>query len=161
MSLEIFISHSHQDSKIAEALVAFLNQGVGIEVNEIRCTSYLPTGIAIGEHINRSLRRDLDCCRLFIPLITAQSARSSYVAFEIGAAWGLNKKILPLTIGPVVGTELPAVLANMLSCDLTKIDELVKLGEEVAREVFVWRDQPRPSQVLAAAQRLVTTVTEA
>ncbi len=159
--IEVFLSHSHKDKQIAEALVDFLVLAAGIETGEIRCTSYTPSGLAIGSRISHQLRRDIENCRYFMPLITPNSVGSEFVAFEIGAAWAFETDIKPLILGGG-DLKIPALLQDLLCCDLRNLDALVQLADEFSRAIFHAQDRPKPSQMLAAAQKFIDrTVTPA
>lgn len=151
MALEAFVSHSHKDRVIAEAVVTFLKTAVGLEAREVRCTSYLPTGLTTGATVEEDLRRDLKRCNYFIPLITSNSRHSEFVAFEIGAAWVLGKSVRPLTLGKV---PIPSLLSGVLYRDLTRIDDLVKWAEDLASEIFVAKDRPTAAETVGAAKVL-------
>jgi hypothetical protein len=156
MALEIFISHSHDDRAIAEALVRFINLSVGIEMNEIRCTSFAPTALALGGNLNSELRRDMKRCQRFLPLITANIPASEFVSFEIGAAWVLDKPIMPLVYKMNANQKLPAILVDRVYTDL-KLGELVRLGEEL-NQIYVKADQAPPLQILKGAQQFLKDV---
>lgn len=158
MALEVFISHSHRDQKIAAALVNFLNAGVGLETREIRCTSYSPAGLLAGNSISSELRRDIKRCKYFLPLITSNTPTSEFVAFEIGAAWILEKDTLPLIYKKKARQELPTVLSDLIYTDLTDLDALVRLASRLAGEIYVKSDQPTPAQMLTAAQTFLASV---
>jgi hypothetical protein len=154
--IDIFISHSHKDKRIAEAIVQFLTSGVGVDPNDIRCTSFAPTGLAIGARIADQLRKDIENCSFFMPLITQNSAGSEYVAFEIGAAWALETTITPL----VLATEelrMPALLQGHVYCDLKNIESLVQLASELSKELFYANDRRSANHMLAAARGFLVT----
>jgi hypothetical protein len=151
MAIEFFVSHSHKDKKVAQALVNFLTFGVGVEAKEIRCTSYAATALSAGADIQQQLRRDLKRCNYFIPLITPNTESSEFVSFEIGAAWVLERRIVPVVYAKGHEPQLPAVLAGLVCSDLTNQESLVKLAGELAFDIFVASDRPTPTQMLAAA----------
>jgi hypothetical protein len=158
LALEIFISHAHTDAKLAEALVVFFAAGVGLEQREIRCTSYLPTGLPGGADINDELRRDIKRCRYFTPLLTPNTEASEFVAFEIGAAWVQEKKIVPLMYSPNMQLRVPVVLAALRYIDITDCNSLVALAGQLATEIFVASDRPSAPQMLAAACQFLANV---
>ena len=158
MPLEVFVSHAHRDQKIAEALVTFLNMGAGIEIRDIRCTSFAPSGLQAGADINSALRRDLKRCQYFMPLITANAAESDFVSFEIGAAWVLAKEIVPVVYKLASRQRMPAILSGLLSTDLTNKTALIKLATELTSKIFHANDQTKAPQIVAAANGFLSTI---
>jgi len=158
MAIEFFISHSHADRQLAQALVQFLIFGVGVEIKEIRCTSYVSTGLSTGTDIEQELRRDLRRSNYFVPLITSNTESSEFVAFEIGAAWILEKKIVPVVFSRGVRPRIPTVLAKLLYADLTDQETLIRLASDLAFQIFVAADRPPPPQVISAARMFLASV---
>ncbi len=152
--IDIFISHSHKDSGVAEALVTFLKSGVGLESGDIRCTSFTPTGLAIGSPVSAQLRADIDACSYFMPLITEHASGSEFVAFEIGAAWALETPIKPLVLKSE-SVRMPALLQGLLYCDLRNLESLVQLASELSKELLYAKYRPSPSEMLAASRSLL------
>ena len=149
--IAVFISHSHRDKNIAEALVNFLIAGVGLEPDDIRCTSHSPTGLAIGSLIANRLRDAIENCDYFLPLITPNTLSSEFVAFEIGAAWALETSLAPLVLESAT-TKIPALLQGLVYCDLKSLDALIQLVSELSQELFYAQDRRSPNQMLSAAR---------
>lgn len=94
---KIFISHSSRDEKLIRILLDFLQMGMGISREEIFCTSYpdeLPTGNPFIEIIRREMRN----CEAAFLVITDNFIKSPFCLTELGAAWGLGKRIYPLLL---------------------------------------------------------------
>jgi TIR domain len=92
----VFISHASEDKKLANAFTTLLVTGVDIARREIRNTSDHRNGLAKASLIATSLRKDIENCDFFIPLITPRSLQQPWVLIEIGAAWGLEKAVWPV-----------------------------------------------------------------
>jgi hypothetical protein len=97
--VKIFISHSSLDERIAEALTEFLMRALVIQGRDIRCTSVPGFKLPAGAHTSTQLRAELNQSQVVIGLLTTNSMHSSYVMFELGAGWGLGKRIIPI-MGP-------------------------------------------------------------
>ena len=158
MALLFFISHSHKDERIAEALVSFLRSGVGVEAKEIRCTSQLATGLTSGARISEELRKDIKRCEYFLPLITANSVASEFVGFEIGAAWVQKKNIVPLVYMSSGGVAIPSLLQEFLYRDVSRLDDLVQLAHDLTSAIFVKADQSSASEIFSAAKAFLSSV---
>lgn len=157
MPLDFFISHSHEDRKIASELVNFFTEGVGVEKKDIRCTSITSTGLSVGSNIQDELRKDLKKCRYFVPLITPQSIARQFVLFEIGAAWVLGKDVIPLYVGEFSDIKVPSILSNFLHLNINDIEGLIKLAEELSEIIFYKSSRPSASQMASAAARLASS----
>lgn len=104
--INIFVSHSHQDIELANRLVDLLTKALKIDTRTIRCTSVTGYNLSAGDLSTQMLRQNLQDCDVVIGLITTNSLSSAYVLFELGAAWGLGSRLVPI-MGP--GCELSRV----------------------------------------------------
>jgi formylglycine-generating enzyme required for sulfatase activity len=108
----IFISHSHSDREIAEQLVNFLLAALEIKEEDIRCTSVPGHELSFGMSIEEQLKRDLGRTVGLIALITKDSLRSTWVLFELGSSWAMEKLVVPI-LGPgLTYDDLPGPLKN-------------------------------------------------
>lgn len=94
---KIFVSHSSMNKEIAKCFVDFLQMGMGIAREEIFCTSY-PNALPTGEEFIKKIKEELEDCEAVIFLVTDQYLKSQFCLAELGAAWGLGKKIYPLLL---------------------------------------------------------------
>lgn len=118
-TIDIFVSHSSKDARIAKALVLLLRAALNIPANRIRCTSVDGYRLRGGAHTDHELRRELKDAKVFVGLITRRSVQSTYVLFELGARWGAELPLVPMLVissdqdllrGPLGGF-------NALACD--------------------------------------------
>jgi TIR domain len=158
MGLEIFISHAHADKSLVEQIILFLQAGVGIDSREIRATSHEPSALSGGSSINSSLRRDVDDCRCFLPVITEASKKSDYVKFEIGAAWALKKDIIPLISLEARRPRIPYLISGLRFINLKERDQVVGFGEQLGRSIFARGARTSAAQISAAAVALVGNI---
>lgn len=152
----LFISHSHQDTDLIQQLYVFLRAGLYFEDRHIRCTSIASTGLAIGSEISTTLRRDIMECKYFMPVVTPNSLDSQFVAFEIGAAWALEKRVLPLILN-VRSFDLPALLRDIAYCDLTDSSSVAKLGAELAQLLAMEGTRASSTRIQSYASRLASS----
>lgn len=94
---KIFISHSSKDEKIVKLLTEFLQMGMGIARENIFCTSYSKT-LRTGEAFIEEIREAMQDCEMVFFLITDHFLESQFCLTEMGAAWGLGKRICPLLL---------------------------------------------------------------
>lgn len=99
--IKIFISHAHDDQNLAVLLIDYLLSEYELTPNDIRCTSVPGYTIPLGESIVDCLRKDVSVGIGFIALLSHFGLESVWVKFELGAAWGSQKAVLPI-LGPGV-----------------------------------------------------------
>jgi hypothetical protein len=132
--MDIFISHSSKDVKLAAALVELIRNALNISVKKIRCTSVDGFRLEAGKNVDEEIRKEVHGSKAFIGLITPVSIESAYVLFELGARWVLDLHLAPLLGSGADASYLRGPLSNRnaLTCDEPAqihqlIDELAKL----------------------------------
>jgi hypothetical protein len=126
--LDIFISHSSRDARIAEALVNLLRAALNIRADKIRCTSVDGCRLPGGSLTQEQLRQEIHDVRLLIGLLTKKSSQSAYVLFELGARWGASGILIPLLATGADVSILPSPLSayTALRCEnRAQIQQLV------------------------------------
>jgi hypothetical protein len=147
-SIDIFISHSSADEKVAKALIDLLRDAFQIEPSKIRCTSVPGYKLKTGAHSEIELRKEIQQANVFIGILSEVSLESAYVLFELGARWGSiqeyggfssrdrsKNKIFPLLAVGATGSILrdPLKQYNALNCE--KPGDLHQLIEDVGQEI--------------------------
>ena len=120
----VFISYSTADSEIASRLHAALE---GIEVSGWLDESDIAAGDAIAAKVKEALQQ----AGALIVLVSPRSLESKWVQFEVGAAYAMEKPIIPIIVGPK-HTELN--LPEWLM-DFMYIDARDRSMQEVAFEI--------------------------
>ncbi len=113
--MKIFISHSHQNHEAASALVEMLLSGLSLEDSDIRCTSVPGHQLELGKSIAELLKADINQAPALIALVSKESLNSNWVMFELGAAWGLERRVYPILGSNMKSKDLPGPLGT-LSC---------------------------------------------
>lgn len=108
-SIKIFISHAEADAQIAELLVNLLLSSLSVVDDEIRCTSVSGHQLPFG-NISQILKDDLRLSPIITALITETSLASKWMMFELGAAWALNKTVIPIIAPNLTHKDLPGPL---------------------------------------------------
>lgn len=133
--IQLFISHSGKDAIVAERLIELLQVGLNLPASAIRCTSVDGYRLPGGADTDDQLRTEALAAATFIGLVSANSLRSMYVAFELGGRWGANKHLLPVLAPGVAASVLEGPLdgLNALSCgSRSQLHQLVQdLGKEL------------------------------
>jgi hypothetical protein len=131
--IEIFISHSHADEKVAAAVSDLLQAALPLKTECIRCTSVDGHKLDPGAKVDDSLRDDIAASKMLVGLISEDSMASTHVLFELGAGWGLQKPFIPL-LAPAAPSSLlkgPLLGINAPRCDLSA--DLHRLVEKVGK----------------------------
>ena len=147
--VDIFISHSSADAKVAKALIDLLRDAFQLNSKDIRCTSVPGYKLEAGAHTETQLRQEIQQTRVFIGLLSEVSLDSAYVLFELGARWGmmqanyyggmgvgsLKNKIFPLLAAGATGSIIrdPLKAYNALSCE--KAADLHQLVADIGKEL--------------------------
>ena len=131
----LFISHAsdYPDNKIAEALVDLVEATVEPKPR-IVCTSVEGHKLKTGADPKVALRTEIEKATVMLGLITPRSLRSSWVQFELGAAWFSKTTVFPVLQG-VTFADLPAALEGRHALLSEAEKDVVKLVEDLADEL--------------------------
>lgn len=117
----VFISHSSKDRWIARQMAAIIERGAKrYGVRTFLDEKDLEAGASIPEEI----RRHLESCEEFLVLLTSLSISRQWVLLELGAAWGLRKRIAAIT-DKVADDDLPDIIRQTKACELNDFDRFV------------------------------------
>lgn len=99
----VFISYSHQDKELAQAIIAHLRaEGVyPITDHQIR----------IGEAFSEAIRDMIESSHIFVPLVTENANQRLWVQQEIGYATAMHVPVCPVAVG--IG-NLPAGMTEQI-----------------------------------------------
>lgn len=129
-----FISGSYQEIELLRRIAA-IAAGVGFD------TWFAETQISVGDTIADTISKAIDETDCMIVVMSQGASESSWVHFEIGRAWGAQKKILPIRIGdaPVPSDLMGVLYLQIPSADLSPSDER-KLEAQLKRFIDSVRD---------------------
>ena len=124
---KIFISHRHKDEKIVSALVECLKTYFYIDKQDIRCTSVRPYRLPVGENTADRLRNEITDAEVVLGIMTTDTLDSSYVAFELGSAWGQRVWTCPLLAGGANQSHIPDPIRDLSPLFLTNAGDCFQL----------------------------------
>ena len=110
----VFISHSSKDRWIARQMARLIEeQGIQTFLDE--------KDIQGGDLIFETIRKKIQECDELLVLLNSYSAESDWVKFEIGAAWVLRKRIVPI-VDNVSAEQMPVLPEQVQAVDLNDFD---------------------------------------
>lgn len=128
----VFISHSTVDKRLHDCFLDLLTGGFGINRDSIFSSS-IARSIKTNSDFIDIIKKSIQNCDIIILLITSSYMRSSFCLAELGAAWALDKKIVPIVIEPITvneynGTPLQGKQFRRLDGLRVIYDEFAELG---------------------------------
>jgi hypothetical protein len=129
---KIFISHRHKDKDVADALLDLFQAAFRVEKGDIRCTSVQPFTLRTGDPAADELRADIGAANVVLGILTPDTKQSSYVMFELGAAWGQNIRCFPLLAKGATITDIPAPIRDWHSLQLAEKGDCRQLINDIA-----------------------------
>jgi len=124
VSIRLFISHSERDREIVLPLKDWLESGLGLKSDEVRCTS--ATNIDAGGFAVEALRKDIKSAKAVVGLITSNSLPSHWVQLEMGAAW-LQQRLIPIRGPGLAMKDVPLPLSQFTMVDYCNKQAMSKL----------------------------------
>lgn len=117
----VFISHADKDRWIAKQMARVIEEkGKRYGIRTFLDTKDLEGGDSIPE----SIRGNIKACNEFLVLLSKYSIHRPWVLIEMGAAWGLEKRIVAI-IDKVTPEEMPDITTPHKAIDLNHFDEYV------------------------------------
>ena len=154
----IFISHSHEDATLAGAFANCLEHVFDLESKDILCTSVPKNSFPNGTKISAAIKEALSEAEVLIGLVTPDSLVSSYVMFELGAAWWDEKSVLTLVHPKVALTCLGPLQELNLGVvrDQSQIhDKLHDLFQQTKKGLGIRRQLPELAREIRALENVV------
>ena len=91
-TIKIFISHSHGDKPVADALVDLIEDCCGVNAAEIFCSSVEGLGGKNGKILSEDVKKKLLESKFVITYLTKNYRNSEFCLAELGAVWILSEK---------------------------------------------------------------------
>jgi hypothetical protein len=116
----VFMSYSVKDAQYARKLREALEGIAGVRLSSTE-------DMSPGENFAAKIKDAISACDTFFVIITHESARSPWVLQELGAAWALDKTIIPIVADMSLLETLPISLMDrqaILIADLDKPEVL-------------------------------------
>jgi TIR domain len=127
----LFISHRHADAAVVEALVQVIEAAFETRSADIRCTSLHPYKLRVGDRTGDRLRDEIRRAEAVLGIITPDMKDSSYVLFELGAAWGGKGTTFPLLARGATQADVPTPIGDLHMLSLTDARECHQFVEDL------------------------------
>ncbi|MFZ1060398.1 MAG: toll/interleukin-1 receptor domain-containing protein [Candidatus Rokuibacteriota bacterium] len=151
----VFISHASEDKKLAAHLVELLRAALNIPAEKILCTSVEGYKLPAGVDTDAALRRALLDCKTLVGIISPASRVSTYVLLELGARWGTDRELIPLTACGVAPGELKGPLARKNALDCSSAPGVLQFVGDMGTKLGM--DPERPEVFQKHVDRVVRT----
>ena len=129
--INIFISHSSKDKVLVDTFVdKILICGMGFHHNDIFCTSIEGLGIKTGADWREEIKSHLAETQVVILMITPNYKESEMCLNEMGAAWALESKVIPIVVPPFNFDNIGILYQIKQALSLTDSSNLDQLKDE-------------------------------
>jgi len=155
---KVFISHRHKDEELVRALVDCINIYFAIDKKDIRCTSVRPYRLPVGEDTDDRLRNEITDAEVVLGILTKDTLASSYVAFELGSAWGQRVWTCPLLARGADQSHIPDPIRGLSPLFLTKEGECVQLLSDMEGFTSLVKRRNVDQRLLARKVRRLSTL---
>ena len=161
MCKKIFISHSCKDKKLVEIFVdKLLVCGMEFSANDIFCTSLEGMKIHTGEDWRNEIQKSLCKAKVVILFITPNYKESELCLNEMGAAWAMNIKVIPIIIDPLNFDSLGSLYEVKQSLKMTvesDLDELkISLDEFNPNKVLISRWNVKKVETISSIKKYIS-----
>ena len=130
----VFISYSQADSEIASRV-----QGA---LKDISISGWLDQAdIAAGDSISSKVKESLKQANALIVLVSPSSLANKWVQFEVGAAFGMGKPIIPV----IIDSQSPDMVLPEWLNDYQYIDARNQPIDEVVNSIRLATNNPQHS----------------
>jgi len=114
--LRIFLSYAASDRIDANKLRDLLSRRPNVRV-------FTTEMLSAGEDWKSKLKDELSKCDVFWVLLSPNSVDSKWVLQELGAAWAIEKPIIPVVTHPELISKIPVALSRHQFINVKDIDK--------------------------------------
>lgn len=155
--IRVFISHSSYDKTLARRFVQTIEAGIEIGAREIRCTSLPDYALPPGSRVSSTLNREIKGADVVVGLVTPRSLKSSYVLFELGAAWGKGRTTFPVLAKGAGMNRLPVLMKEISVAHLSTTEDVDRVVGNLADALGLGL-RPKDTLVYKEASRWLVRV---
>ena len=112
----VFLSYAAADRPYARKLEDLLSRRANVDV-------FTTATLSAGQDWQPRLRKELSKCDVFLVVLSPNSVHSNWVLHQLGAAWAIGKRIIPIVTHPGISSKIPLALSET---ELIEIEDLEK-----------------------------------
>lgn len=128
----LFISHASKDETLIDAFVDLI-ESVGLDSStQIFYTSRSRLGVPPGDNFTNHIQQRIRDAEFGLAIITPNFLESQYCLCELGCHWGVNKKLYPILVPPMVNSDIPDMIAGIEALNIDRGNELDSLAHVIA-----------------------------
>lgn len=147
----VFITHSSSDKAVVEAIVHALEASLRLSRGDIRCTSLPGYKLEGGARTPDAIRSDIEGANFVLGVLSKSGEGSDWVRFELGAAWALRRRLIPILID-LRYEDLPEPIRDLNALRASEEHDILQLIDDVADGLNAVKE-PLP-RILEAARRV-------
>ena len=147
----VFITHSSSDKPVVEAIVHALEASLRLSPGDIRCTSLPGYKLEGGARTPDAIRSDIEGTDFVLGVLSKSGERSDWVRFELGAAWALRRRLIPILID-LRYEDLPEPIRDLNALRASEENDILQLIDDVAGGLNAVKE-PLP-RILEAVRRV-------
>ena len=151
--IRVFVSHSSAGEATASMFADLIRDALGLFREQIRCTSTTGYKLPAGVKIDDYLWREIHETDVLLGLISSNSVKSLYVAFELGARWAPEKPFFPVLLPGTPSSVITGPLQNLNVLNAAVRGDLFQLVEDLAAVLGV--EQTLPTTFIRCIDRIV------
>jgi hypothetical protein len=152
----VFVSHATVDSELVEQFVDIILKSCGLTEDDIFVSSIPGMDLPAGCDLLAAVRAEVSDTTLVIAVITPTYPTRPVCLAELGAAWGVAGKLLPVLVPGMDRDHLDGVLTGMKVDYLNQEQALDHIAERVEAETG--RRPASPASWTRAKQRWLRAV---
>ncbi len=113
---KIFLSYAASDRAYAHKLRDILSKRSNVRI-------FTTETLSAGEDWQDKLKDELSKSDIFLVLLSPDSVGSEWVLHELGAAWAMDKPIIPIVTHPEVFSKIPVSLSQIQFIEVKDIEK--------------------------------------
>lgn len=130
----LFISHASADKKLIDAFVDLLQTGIGLNHDQVFCTSLEGMDIPKGKDFIKFIHDKIQEPFLIIMIITPSYYESVFCLCELGATWAMSHSSFPIICPPIEYSDLEGVLKNQEVGKIDNPEDLDSLRDRIIED---------------------------
>ncbi len=131
----IFISHAARDEPLVEEFVDLLHVGIGVQPDDIFCSSLPGMNIPTGAEFVRHIKAKVTNPDFVLLIISPEFLKSQFCQHEVGASWALSLPIYPLIVPPLDYADVQGILAGNQMAKLDNKEKLSDLRDDIVEKL--------------------------